>query len=210
MDRKGRAMKNGRLWLLLGGIAFAAAAFLCLNFRVAASNTNSEKNITTTSIGDGLPNAMQSREKINLVLVGEGPSIAALQKALVLEMKDAGIGDIELVQRIEPKYQTPVLVIKVGKPGLFWTPCFATSRFTVQAGYSSTGDTTFMTETPATISNQDGAALEMYGEYKVSDRSWGLISRPGYYQSLADYLARQIVATLKDLYRTSTSADESY
>jgi hypothetical protein len=40
----------------------------------------------------------------------------------------------------------------------------------------------------------------MYGEYKVIDRSWGLISRPSYYQTLAEYLAREIVSTLKDLY----------
>jgi hypothetical protein len=56
-------------------------------------------------------------------------------------------------------------------------------------------------ETSVTISNEDGPALNMYGEYEVSDRSWGLISRPGYYQTLAEYLAREIVSTLKDLYR---------
>jgi hypothetical protein len=31
-----------------------------------------------------------------------------------------------------------------------------------------------------------------------------VISRLGYYHLLADYLAQQIVATLKDLYRAST------
>jgi hypothetical protein len=54
------------------------------------------------------------------------------------------------------------------------------------------------------MDNRDGPALNMWGEYKVSDRSWGLISRPGYHQILADYLAREIVTTLKDLYRVST------
>ena len=43
----------------------------------------------------------------------------------------------------------------------------------------------------------------MYAEYKVNDLSWGLISRLGYRQILADYLAKQIVAALKDLYKVS-------
>jgi hypothetical protein len=108
------------------------------------------------------------------------------------------------VQRIEPKYESPVLIIRVGKPGLLWLPLFATSRFTIQTGYSSIGDTTFMGKTAIAMDNKDGPALNMYGEYKVNDRSWGLISRLGYHQLLADYLAREIVATLKDLYGVST------
>ena len=91
----------------------------------------------------------------------------------------------------------------MGKPALLWTPFFATSQFSIQAGYASNGDTTFMGETPNTIDNKDGPTLNMYAEYTVSDRSWGLISRLGYHQLLADYLAQQIVATLKDPYKVS-------
>jgi hypothetical protein len=191
------------LWVLLGGIVLLWAAFWYLDFCIAASNTQSEKNVHTTGIeiADVLPDAVQRREKINLILVGEGPLIGALPKALVVEMNKAGMEDIELVQGIEPKGRQPALLVNVKSPRLFWTPFFATSRFTVQAGYSSTGDTAFMGETPATIDNKDGPVLNMYGEYEVSDLSWGLISRPSYHQALADYLAKQIVATLKDLYR---------
>ncbi len=188
------------LWVLLGGIVLVGAAFWCLNFRIAASNTKSEHNNSTTSMGDGLPDAMQRREKINLILVGEGPLMDALPKALAFEMNKDGVEDIELVQGIEPKDRQPALLVKVESPSLLWTPFFATSQFTAQAGYSSSGNATFMGETPVTISNEDGPVLNMYGEYEVSDRSWGLISRPSYYQTLAKYLAMEIVSTLKDLY----------
>lgn len=203
--------KTKQRWILVTGIAFLCAAFWFLNFRVAASNTQSEKNITTAGIGvaASLPDAMQRREKINLALVGEGPLIVALQKALKVQMDSAGIGAIEWAQGIKPKYQSPVLVVKIESPRLLWTPFFATSRFTVQVGYSSSGDTTMMGKTPITLDNRNGSNIHMYSEYKISDRSWGLISRPGYHQSMADYLARQIVATLKDLYRISTSNDEA-
>lgn len=206
VDGKGRATQHRRLWILLASIVSFFVAFWWLDFRLAASNTQSEKNITTTSIGmeDQLPDAMQRRPTINLALTGEGPLVTALQKALTVEIKQAGIGDIELVEAIVPKYQGPVLVVKVGRLGSLWMPFFVTSRLTVQAGYSSSGDTTILGKTPVYVDNRDGPAMMMYGEYRVNDRSWGVISRPGYYHMLADYLAQQIVATLKDLYRVST------
>ena len=206
MDGKGRTMKRRRLWILLVAIVALFVAFWWLDLRLAVSNTQSQKNLTTTSIGmeDKLPEVMQRREKINLALTGEGPLVAALQKASAVEINKAGLGQIELVEAVVPKYQHPVLVVNVGRPGLLWMPFFVTSRITVQAGYSSSGDTTLLVKTPVYIDNSAGPAIVTYGEYKVSDRSWGLITRTGYYHMLADYLAQQIVATLKDLYRVST------
>ncbi len=195
------------LWILFGGMVCLGAAFWYLNFHIGASNTKSVKNINTASIGieDSLPDAMQRGARINLVLVGDEFLIAALQKALAAEMNDAGIANVELVQGSAPKYQSPVLVVKVGSADLFWTPFFATSQLTIQAGYSSNGDTIVIEGTPITLSSEDGMTLNMYGEYRVSDRSWGLISRRGYHQILADYLAREIVTILKYLYRVSIS-----
>jgi hypothetical protein len=212
VDGKDRATEHRRLWILLASIVFFFVAFWWLDFRLAASNTQSERNITTTSIGmeEHLPDAMQRRQTINLALAGEGPLVTALQKALTVEIKNAGLGDIQLAEAIVPKYQGPVLVVKVGKPGSLWMPFFVTSRLTVEAGYSSSGDNTLLGQTSVTVDNAAGPAITMYGVYKVKDRSWGLISRPGYYHLLADYLAQQIVVTLKDLYRIPASTDESY
>jgi len=194
-------MKNKRLWILLGGILLIGAAFLLLDFRVAASNTQTEKLIFTTDMGEDMPGPMQRKDKISIVLVGEGPLVHALQKALAEQMGKAGIGEIDLVQGLEPVYQNPVLVVKVGKPGPIWTPFFAISKFFVHAGYASDGDSTFMEgveETHTSIGKKD--VSNMYAEYDVNDRSFGLVSRPGYHRYLADYLAQEIVAVLKDLY----------
>jgi len=194
-------MKNKRLWILLAGIVLISAAFLLLNFRVAASNTQTDKLIFTTDMGEIMPAPMQRKDKISIVLVGEGPLVHALQKALTEEMGKAGIGEIDLEQGFEPVYPNPVLVVKVGKPGPIWTPFFAMSQFSIHAGYASNGDSTFMEgveETHTSVGKKD--VSNMYAEYEVNDRSLGLISRPGYHQFLADYLAQEIVTTLKDLY----------
>src|SRR5690349_20539743 len=106
-DIKGIAVQHRRVWILLACILSFFVAFWWLDFRLAASNTQSEKNITTTSIGteENLPDVMKRRAKINLALVGEGPLTAALQKALTVEIKKAGIGDIELMEAIVPTHQ---------------------------------------------------------------------------------------------------------
>lgn len=203
-------MKNKRLWILLGSMVVLITAFLFLNFHAALSNTRAEKNVTTASIGNQLPEAIQRKDKISIAVVGKNPLVRALRKAMPAEMQNAGIGDIEMVQSLEPAYQNPALVIKVEKPSLFWTPFFASCQFSVEAGYASSGHTTFMGETPITIDSKNGPALNMYAEYKVTDRSWGLISRPGYHQILADYLAQHIVAALKDVYYAPWPSTKQY
>jgi hypothetical protein len=200
LERK-KAMKNKRLWILLGGLGLVSAAFLLLNFRVAASNTQAEKLIFATDMGDDMPVPMQRRDKISIVLVGEGPLVGALQKALTEEMDNAGMGEIEFLQELEPGYKHPVLVVRVGNPGPIWTPFFAMSQFSVHAGYASDGDSTFMEvaeTTHTSVAKKDAA--NMYAELEVNDRSLGLMSRSGYHQFLADYLAQEIVAALKNLY----------
>lgn len=192
-------MKNKRLWILLGCVLLSSATFLFLNFRVAVSNTQASKLIVT--MGNNTQNPMQRNEKMSILLVGEGSLVRALQKALTVKMDEAGMGEIELVQELEPGYQDPVLLVKVGSPVPIWTPFFAMSEFPIHAGYASNGDTTFMKpieETHTSIASSDPSIFNMYAEYEVKDRSLGLISRLGYQQYLADYLAQEIVAALKN------------
>jgi hypothetical protein len=166
------------------------------------SNTQASKVLVTTDLGEDMPAPMQRKDTISMVLIGEGPLVNALQKALTEKMDEAGLGEIELVQELEPVYQNPVLIVKVGRPGPTWTPCFAMSKVPIHAGYTSDGDSTFMEvieKTHTSGGKKDVAFL--YAEYEVNDRSLGLISRPGYHQYLADYFAEEIVAALKDLYK---------
>jgi hypothetical protein len=196
-------MKDKRLWILLGGILLGSAAFLLLNFRVAVGNIQSLQMIMVTELEGNYPDRLQSDDKISMVLVGEGPLVHALQKALTKKMNNVGMGQIELEQELEPKYPNPVLVGKVGQPSPIWTPFFGVSQFSIQVGYATNGDTTFMDgldKTQPYIRNSDPSVVNLYTEYEVSDRSFGLISRPGYDQYLAEYLAQEIVQALKNLY----------
>jgi len=196
-------MKDKRLWILLGGLLLISAAFLLLKFRVAVGNIQSLQMIMVTELEGNYPDRLQPDDKISTVLVGEGPLVRALQKALTEKMNDVGMGQMEWEQELEPKYPNPVLVVKVGRPSPLWTPFFGVSQFSIQAGYATNGDTTFMAaldKTQPYIHSSDPSVVNLYTEYEVSDRSFGLISRPGYDEYLADYLAQEIVQALKNLY----------
>ena len=196
-------MKDKRLWILLGAILLFGAAFLLLNFRVAVGNLQSVQMIMVTELEGNYPERLQSDDKISMVLAVDGTLVRALQKALTEKMNNVGMGQLEWEQELEPKYPNPVLVVKVGQPGPIWTPFLAVSQFSLQAGYATNGDTTFMDgvdKTQLYIRSSDPSAVNLYTEYEVSDRSFGLISRPGYEQYLANYLAQEIVQALKNLY----------
>ena len=196
-------MRHKRLWILLGGIILISAAFLLLNFRVAASNTQTIQKIITTELEGNYPDPLQRNDKISLVLVGESPLVSALQKALTEKMDKAGMGNVELEQALKPTYPNPVLFVKVGKPSLIWTPFFAMGQFSIHVGYATNGDTTFMEvldETQTYIRNPNPSVVNLYTEYEGNDHSFGLISRLGYHQYLAGYLAQEIVNALKNLY----------
>ena len=200
-------MKNKRLWILIGGIVLISIAFLLLNFRLAVSNTQAIQRIITTELEGHYPDRLQPTDKVSLVLAGEGPLVRALQIALTEKMDKAGMGQIELVGELEPEYPNPVLVVKVGRPSPIWTPFFAMSQFSIHTGYGSNGDSTFiqvnlasMEGTRTTVGSKNSSTLNLFAEYEVNDRSFGLISRLGYHQYLADYLAQEIVQALKNLY----------
>jgi hypothetical protein len=189
-----------RWWIFLGVLLLLAAAFLLLNFHAAVSNTQVKNNSSTASIGDEQPDAMQQRDPVTIAVIGEGPLVRSLQKKIEAEMRATGIGEVELVPELEAAYENPVMLIDLGKPGVTWTPFYGTSQFSVQVGYASNGETGSLTGAPFVQSNEHGPVLNMTAEFIVSDRSWGLLSHPGYYQILADELARRVSEAMKNLY----------
>jgi hypothetical protein len=194
-------MKKYRLWVFAGILGILIAAFLLINFHAAVSNTRSQNNIVTSSMGEQLPDAMQRRDPITIVVEGDGPFVNALQKSISAQMRNAGMGNVRLASGQTAAGSTPVLLVKVARPKLIWTPLFGTSQFTVKVGYASNGDLSFLEKTPVTYNNQNGPVLNMSAEYQVEDQTWGIISYPGYYQVLSDWLARTIIDVTVNLYQ---------
>src|SRR5512139_91342 len=111
--KAGKAMKDKRLFILIGAVLLAIAVFWLLDFRLAFSNTGMEKLVMTVDMGESnMPVSMQQKDKISLVLTGEGPLVQVLQKELTKELDAAGLGEVLLEQELLPGYPNPVLVVK--------------------------------------------------------------------------------------------------
>lgn len=195
-------MKNKRLWILLGGAVLIGAAFLLLNFRIAVSDMQVIPRIMVTKL-DHYPDRLRPNDKISLVLEGEGPLVQALQNALMKKWDRGRMGQLEVAQERRSPYPNPILLVKVGGPDIVWTPFFAICQFSIHAGYATNGDPNFMESVDVTqihIRSSDPSVVNLYNEYEGQDRSFGLISRPGYHQYLADYFAEQMIEAMKNLY----------
>src|SRR5512139_1906367 len=111
--KAGKAMKNKGMLFLIGAIVLVAAFWL-LDFRLAFSSTVTEKLVMTTDMGvNNMPVAMQRRERLSLVMSGEGPLVEALREALTKELEQAGLGDLVLEREPAADYPNPVLIVKV-------------------------------------------------------------------------------------------------
>jgi hypothetical protein len=198
-------MKNYRLLVLLGGIALIFSAFLLINFNFAVANTQANNTLVTMDSGN-LMDSPWRNQKINVVLIGDGALPRALRRALTEKMEKAGIGELEFVQDLETINPNPVLVVKADKSDTIWTPFFAQSQSSILAGYDSNGDSSFIEVNFASMEEKYTSSRSpdssnfytFFADYEINDRSFGLISRPGYQQFLADHFAEEIIAALKD------------
>ncbi len=191
-------MKLSKWWIAAGVVVILAGMFWGLNFHVSVSNTLEEHQSFTSSMGKVLPTAMANREDVLLVVEGNGPLAAALRTSLPAALQKVGV-NARLVET--ERGAQPVMVVRVPSTGVFWTPVYGSSQFTVKAAYSSDGKLAFIDDPADHLDNLNGPAKHMKGDYKTTDRSWGILSYPGYYQILADGLSPKLAQSIADLYK---------
>jgi hypothetical protein len=196
-------MKIKPIWIAVGGVIILAALFLFRNFHLSFSNTFVNRNSVTTSMGNDQPEAILLRGNIMVIVEGEGGMVNALQKAVRTQISASGISNPVITEAVEPGNTNPVLLIKIASRKVFWTPFFGSSSVNIMAGYVSNGDISLIQELPLKATNADGTNILMSGDYKLTDRSFGFISLPGYRQSLAKALAGSIMEDLKAIYKVS-------
>lgn len=85
------------------------------------------------------------------------------------------------------------LVVTLKQRCGFWPPVYAHTSLQFEAAYASNGDVSFRESEPTQFHSAGDQAVGQYeGHYQLTDRSWGVMSLPGY----RDYLARQVAVTL--------------
>ncbi len=194
-------MKRNQIWILLGGLILLAAVFLFVNFHLSFNKISESRNSVTTGMGGENLAAIQQRDNIMVIVEGQGGMVTALEKAMSAQISASGITNPVITEAVEPGNKNPVLLIKITTRDVFWTPVFASGNVQVLAGYVSNGEIELIQNLPLKSTNVSGAMTLMSGEYKLTGRSFGLISLPGYRQMLADAIASNIMENLKAIYK---------
>jgi hypothetical protein len=188
--------------IVLAAVLVLVGAFLWLDFKVIASHTQTDNQLSTYSAGEELPDVMQGNPAIQFSVSGDSALDRALRSLLSQKLgQDPAFGQ---VAELEPSHEDaahPSLLVELTEQKVWWTPLYAQTALTVKVAYASDGDFSFRTKSLVHFANTSGPGVKMEGEYHLSDTSWGLMSRPGYNHHLAQQLVTQIVDGLYGVYK---------
>jgi hypothetical protein len=164
---------------------------LAANFHMANSET--QTNVTTASsrwpTGASLP-----PQTVYYQVEGDGPLATALREALARQLSDAALAEATAV---------PQLIVRIDQADINWTPVYGRAAIVATAAFSSNGDFAFMETEPTYFQFNDGDdagtgyIVQASSEISLTDKSTGLLSRPGYRQILAEKLAEEVNKVLQ-------------
>jgi hypothetical protein len=187
--------------LILLGI-LVGILFLFLDFHIARSRTNSGFTLSTASAGEGLPGSMQEPPVLSIAVVGDSRYSHALGSVLKEQLQAAPyIAGVNLLDSSPDHADAPYLFVDPGDLDILWTPVYARADLTVQAALASDGDVSLRGQQPVELDSQDGPVIKSEGDFNVQDFTWGLISRPAYYNLIARRVSGEIQRALEPLFQ---------
>lgn len=187
-----------RTWaILIAILILILLALNFLNFRAAQSATEVDHNLSTYRTGQTLPDSMAPGFTLNYAIRGEQATVEALTEALQDELEalpNIGAATPLTLDRAQTR-GAPFLLVDLTSDRL-WTPFYARATLTAQIYYAYDGDAPWSLDEPVVF--DISPAVKADGEFTVTDRTMGLISRPAYHQHLAQSLASDIAAALQN------------
>jgi hypothetical protein len=176
-------------------LVLLAAAFLLLNFRAASSHTSAADNFSSARGGAPAPS-----QKIHVyVWVEEKDRLSTQLRDSVMErLRQSGRMDVEPLPTPKPgPNDYPLLRVWISTPGYSWTPFYAQTDMEVRYGFSTfSSDIPLDKDVLVSIDNRVPYPLHVKGSVKLTDKSFGLISLPGYWDWLSSQAAEKLSADL--------------
>lgn len=185
------------LVLLIAALILIILAFNFLNFRAAQSATEVNHTLNTYRTGQRLPDSMAPGFTLNVAIRGEPAIVEALTEALQEQLEaqpNVGTATSLALDRAQVRGE-PVLLADLTSDRL-WTPVYARATLNAQIYYAYDGDAPWPLDKPVVF--DVSPAIKSDGEFVVTDRTMGLISKPAYHRHLAQSLASDIAAALQD------------
>jgi hypothetical protein len=171
----------------LGALALFAVVLLFADFHLATSNTGTQASTSsarsnpTGSDGAPVAGSAGSVPMLWLYVEGEDTASATMRERLkALLDKGPQFGSVTLLAEPPSAAQYPALVAGISEQEVLWTPFYGEARLHVRFSYASDkGALSWRDDEPWAF--ESGApATRARGDLAVGDRTWGLVTRPGY------------------------------
>lgn len=177
------------------------AALIWLDFRVAVSSTQVNRQMETFSAGNERPQSLAVGAPLVAVVEGNSALARKLRASLEEELDDSGFGAVEVLDALPANVESAILLVELDEANPTWTPVYGRADMTVEIAFSSSGQLDWRDESPVVFSSEQGPQVLSRGEVLVEDVSWGLLSRVGYSHLLANAVAGNIDMFLQELMR---------
>jgi hypothetical protein len=180
------------IWPVLGMLLLTAGLGL-FEFRAARSQTNIEHQVATFSFGRDGGSSLLLNQDLGLYVFGPEQLAHKLADDLKETLKaDTHIRDVQLQRGALARVDGSVLVVRIVKSDTLWLPVHSRARVEITFAYASDGSVDWMDD--EVIHSEGGRfTVRANGRIELDDRSYGLISRPGYHSHLSNRIGSRLV-----------------
>lgn len=194
-------MNKKTSWLIVIAVLFLVLLALnFLNFHLASSQTESSVSLGTARSGETLPQNMAAPFNLSYQISSSERLAEPLQQALQAELSAlATVLEAEPVtDGVPARPGQPLLLVDITTDNFVWTPFYAQATLTTAVYFASDGEISW--QPGGVIVLEASPLIKSEGTFRMTDRSWGIISKPAYAQHLSQELAKSIAASLPDLF----------
>ena len=182
--------------LVLFTLAIVAPVFFLLDFKIAGSQTNVEKQSEKYAFSVESGQALPQRPDARIYVAGSGRLTRELREALL----DALVGlpefsEVSVLEEPVDRSPEALVQVEIDRQMWIWSPFYATARLDVEVWFASDGDLTWIDEDVVQMQNPE-PAVRLHSQLDVRDRTAGVISRPAYNRFLAEAIAEHIRSEL--------------
>jgi hypothetical protein len=189
-----------KILLVLLIFTIVLSSFYVLDFRAAQSKTQANSGVSAYSSGS--PD-IDFPGRIHLYVESDDALTVHLKEKLREDLEAEGM-EVIIVDSVEEKYGSQVLLVNVSKNDWLYTPVYASSKLNLVFFYTSTGEDTkyfelFKTGNRTVVFTNSGyprGEKLIDGEIKVQDSTKGIVSLNAYRKHLAEEAAGKTVEQL--------------
>lgn len=185
-----------RLLLVFLALLLLAWLLLLTDIHLMFSTTRANNTSSKGRFGEFDPN---QHTRLYVWIEEKDRLSTSLRDDLMAGLRATGRFDPVLLPTPKPTAQDfPILRVWIERPGYSWTPVYAQADMQVRWAFSSANiDVSFDDTRPFTLNNLQGPALLARGKVNLRDRTYGLVSLPGYWNYLAAQAAKAVQTELE-------------